>query len=113
MGTWARYGYHASRNRYFVCGSAATVAAIFDDIRHTPAAVPALPQTPTTEAAGVRYPAACGPYRVVSVRDVTLGLDTATTDGLVRFPPRIPPDLRGADGWGRRRSCRATLGRTW
>jgi len=85
-----RFGYHVSRNHYFICPSPQTVMAIFEDIRHTggqaviPA--PAVAGVPSD----IQYPAACGPYAVASVRDVTLGLDTGERDGTVcRELPQI------------------------
>jgi len=55
---YAKFGYFASNNSYFVSPSPATTAAIFDRIR-----APA-------------YPVRCGSYSIKSVRDVTRGFDS-------------------------------------
>ena len=77
---YEQFGYHVSQNHYFICPSPATVAAIFHQIRHASDG-PTLPAP--AAASGVVYPAQCGPYAVRSVRDVTLGVDTAELSGQV------------------------------
>jgi len=107
-----------SRNHYFICPSPQTVAAIFEDIRHA-AGQAVIPAPAVAGAPGdIQYPAACGPYAVASVRDVTLGLDTGERDGVVcRERPQLfgvalasahPSFFASAAASMSRRACRAT-----
>ena len=57
------YGYHLTLTSYYLCYSPDTILDIFTRLRRD----------------GV-YPATCGPYQVVNVRDVTVGFDSSRGD---------------------------------
>ncbi|KAF7236600.1 Glucose 1,6-bisphosphate synthase [Varanus komodoensis] len=60
------YGCHISRTSYFLCYDPATIKRIFERLRNFD-----LPNT---------YPACCGTYGVLDVRDVTTGYDSSQPD---------------------------------
>ena len=66
---YAKYGYYTTCNRYFFCYDPAVLARIFRRLR-----------------AGRKYPTQVGRWRVVRVRDVTTGYDSAMPDGKCALP---------------------------
>ena len=68
---YERYGYSGMVNSYYFCYEQATFSAIFQRIR-------------TLQNGG--YPTSIGPYKVTSVRDIPLGIDTLQTDGASLLP---------------------------
>jgi phosphoglucomutase len=66
------YGYSHMLNRYFFCYDAATFQSIFSRLR-------CMPDTQS-------YPARLGQHRVLSVRDVPIGVDSMFADGKSVFP---------------------------
>jgi phosphoglucomutase len=68
----ALYGHSSMLNGYFHCDNPDTFASIFSRIR--------------TMGPDGGYPREVGGYRVASVRDVPLGLDTREADGKSRLP---------------------------
>eukprot|EP00823_Brevimastigomonas_motovehiculus_P000383 TRINITY_DN10471_c0_g1_i1.p1 TRINITY_DN10471_c0_g1~~TRINITY_DN10471_c0_g1_i1.p1 ORF type:complete len:604 (-),score=158.69 TRINITY_DN10471_c0_g1_i1:305-2116(-) len=65
QGLYKKYGYFQMINSYFFCYAPKTMAAIFSRLR--------------TMNKGT-YPDMCGKYKIQSVRDVPLGIDTAFAD---------------------------------
>ena len=57
------YGYHLTVTSYYLCYSPDTVLSIFTTLRRD----------------GL-YPTSCGPYKVLNVRDVTVGFDSSRGD---------------------------------
>ncbi|XP_063162075.1 glucose 1,6-bisphosphate synthase [Candoia aspera] len=57
------YGYHLSKTSYFLCYDPPTIKRIFERLRNFD-----LPDS---------YPASCGTYRILHVRDVTTGYDSS------------------------------------
>jgi len=64
-----KYGYFASCNSYFFCYDPALLERIFERLR-----------------AGRRFPTACGRWKVVAVRDLTVGYDSTTPDNVPLLP---------------------------
>eukprot|EP00128_Syssomonas_multiformis_P013647 Colp12_sorted_trinity150504_noHs@8701 len=64
-----RYGYFTSNNSYVICYSQPTINKIFDKIRKDQ-----------------KYPAACGPYKIKYIRDLTTGYDNEQPDGKATLP---------------------------
>ncbi|EGD74895.1 hypothetical protein PTSG_07123 [Salpingoeca rosetta] len=74
---YTKYGYHCTFNSYYICGEQATIDAIFSRIRHYDGG----------DASGaVVYPSVVADVQVLSVRDVTLGTDSAQPDGKCLLP---------------------------
>jgi len=63
---YQRYGYHMSKNSYFLCHDADTIKAMFDRLRNY-------------DGSGT-YPTKCGDYSIAHVRDLTAGYDSETPD---------------------------------
>ena len=68
---YKRYGVHVSNNSYYLCYSQVTVKNIFDRIR--------------TFQNG-QYPSACGPYKLLGIRDLTNGYDSTKPDNKPVLP---------------------------
>jgi phosphoglucomutase/phosphopentomutase len=66
------YGYHVSKNSYFICYDPETIKHIFERLRNY-------------DGPG-KYPSAIGPYRIRSVRDLTTGFDSSQPDGKAILP---------------------------
>lgn len=69
---YERYGYHVSRNSYFICYDQPTITAMFERIRNY--------DGPNT------YPKACGPFAISGVRDLTTGYDSSSEDEKATLP---------------------------
>ncbi len=65
---YEKYGHFKMVNSYFFCDRASKLDAVFAALRE-----PA-------------YPTTCGPFAIKSVRDVTMGVDTAQPDGKLILP---------------------------
>lgn len=70
-----QYGYHISNNSYYFCYEPEKITSMFYRIRHWPN---------NPDSAG--YPQNLGRFRIVAVRDLTTGYDTAYTDLKARLP---------------------------
>ncbi|XP_018014829.1 phosphoglucomutase-2 [Hyalella azteca] len=68
------YGYHASRNSYFICHDALKIKAIFERIRNFSG-----PKTYPESVCG-------GKFAVSAVRDLTTGYDSSQADGRAMLP---------------------------
>lgn len=63
---FAKYGYHLSSNSYFICHDPPTIKRMFEELRNM--------------GGQGKYPEACGPYKIQSVRDLTAGYDSSKPD---------------------------------
>ncbi|KAF6775197.1 hypothetical protein AHF37_05794 [Paragonimus kellicotti] len=66
---YSKYGYHITNNSYYFCYDPLKISAMFERIRHWP---------DNPGLAG--YPQALGRFRIVGIRDLTTGYDTAYPD---------------------------------
>ncbi|TPX36225.1 phosphoglucosamine mutase [Synchytrium microbalum] len=76
---YQRYGFFVSNNSYFICHEAATIQSIFDKIRYGAKRAPAPDHS-------YSYPTHLGGFKVTSVRDLTVGYDTSTSDHIPKLP---------------------------
>ncbi|ORX50843.1 hypothetical protein DM01DRAFT_1363573 [Hesseltinella vesiculosa] len=79
---YEKYGHFVSDNSYFICNNKTLIQAIFTRIRFGDQPVK------TTDAYGfeLAYPSSIGGYKVVSVRDLTIGYDSSTPDHQPTLP---------------------------
>ena len=63
-----RYGYFATKNRYFFCYKLSTMKSIFQSISQG------------------HYPTACGEFAISRVRDLQVGYDSGEADQKARLP---------------------------
>jgi len=63
---YQEYGYHVSRNSYYICYDQPTIVSMFERLRNFSG-----PET---------YPTKCGSFAIKSVRDLTTGYDSNFTD---------------------------------
>lgn len=63
MEIYKTYGFHMSKTSYFLCYDPPTIKKIFDRLRNF--------DSPGS------YPACCGPYSILHIRDVTTGYDSS------------------------------------
>ncbi|KAK7464022.1 hypothetical protein BaRGS_00037986 [Batillaria attramentaria] len=63
---YTKYGYHLSSNSYFICHDPPTISRMFDELRNM--------------GGQGKYPDSCGPYKIQSVRDLTVGYDSSKAD---------------------------------
>jgi len=66
------YGKHVSNNSYYFCYDRPQIGKMFDRIR----------KMPNTG----HYPAACGRFKIVNIRDLTVGYDSSFPDNKARLP---------------------------
>lgn len=66
------YGYHVSRNSYFICYDRPTISSMFERLRNYGA--------PNT------YPTTCGEFAIKDVRDLTTGYDSSFPDKKAVLP---------------------------
>ncbi|KAI8075213.1 hypothetical protein BC940DRAFT_230269 [Gongronella butleri] len=78
-----KYGYFVSDNSYFICNDKALIQAIFKRIRFGDN-----PVSSSTSGYGydLAYPATIGGYKVVGIRDLTIGYDSTTVDHQPTLP---------------------------
>ncbi|XP_063778476.1 phosphopentomutase [Pseudophryne corroboree] len=67
-----KYGYHISRNSYFLCYDQTTIRNLFDNLRNYDG--------------GTDYPKMCGKFKVTGVRDLTTGYDSNQPDKKAILP---------------------------
>lgn len=63
---FGRYGYHISRNSYFLCYDQTTIKNLFDNLRNY--------------NGDSGYPKLCGKFQLTGVRDLTTGFDDNQPD---------------------------------
>ncbi|KAF7723588.1 Phosphoglucomutase-3 [Apophysomyces ossiformis] len=75
-GLYKKYGYFVSDNSYFICHDKQLIGQIFERIRYG------------EHPFGYRlsYPETIGGYKVVGIRDLTIGYDSNTSDGNPTLP---------------------------
>ena len=66
---YSDYGFHLSMTSYYLCYDPNTILKIFTRLR-----------------TNGNYPVTCGPYKVLSVRDVTVGYDSSRSDKKCVYP---------------------------
>lgn len=67
-----KYGYHISRNSYFLCYDQPTIKNLFDNLRNYDG--------------DSKYPKLCGTFEVTGVRDLTTGFDNNQPDDKAILP---------------------------
>ncbi|XP_073502309.1 phosphopentomutase isoform X2 [Phyllobates terribilis] len=67
-----KYGYHISRNSYFLCYDQTTIKNLFDNLRNY--------------NGDAKYPKLCGKFEVTGVRDLTTGYDDNQPDNKAILP---------------------------
>ncbi|XP_056412490.1 phosphopentomutase isoform X2 [Hyla sarda] len=67
-----KYGYHISRNSYFLCYDQTTIRNLFDNLRNFDE--------------DSKYPKRCGKFDVTGVRDLTTGFDDNQPDNIAILP---------------------------
>ncbi|KAL7754511.1 hypothetical protein RI367_000496 [Sorochytrium milnesiophthora] len=72
---YVQYGYFATNNHYIIEHDGAKIRHMFDKIRYT-----------SGKQDKPSYPPALGPYKILSVRDLTVGYDTTTSDNKPVLP---------------------------
>ncbi|KAA3676427.1 phosphoglucomutase / phosphopentomutase [Paragonimus westermani] len=72
---YSKYGYHITNNSYYFCYDPLKISAMFERIRHWP-----------DKPGPAGYPQALGRFRIVGIRDLTTGYDTAYPDLKARLP---------------------------
>jgi phosphomannomutase len=72
---YQKYGYFVGLQSYFIVENRSDADAIFYTLRNYP-----------DHNSNHKYPSSCGNYKITSVRDVTLGKDTGTSDGRSDMP---------------------------
>ena len=70
-----RYGYYATKNKYFFCYDPNTLYRIFNRMRST-----------GPEVNGTKYPNSIGGFEIERIRDLTVGYDSSTPN----FKPVLP-----------------------
>ncbi|KAI8145427.1 hypothetical protein BJV82DRAFT_643703 [Fennellomyces sp. T-0311] len=78
---YAKYGYFVSENSYFICDDKQTIQTIFERIRYGYEAT-----SENLKAGKYEYPKEIAGYRVVGVRDLTVGYDSNTPDNRPTLP---------------------------
>lgn len=73
---YEKYGFWVSNNGYFICHDPATIKLIFNKIRHGS----------NGPEKTLQYPSTIGGSKVVSIRDLTAGFDSSTTDNKPTLP---------------------------
>ncbi|KAJ3319383.1 Phosphoglucomutase-2 [Boothiomyces sp. JEL0866] len=68
------YGFWVSQNSYFICHDKPTIAKIFDKIRYAPSTL------------NLEYPKEIGGFKVVYVRDLTIGYDSLAPENKPTLP---------------------------
>ncbi|KAJ2996815.1 Phosphoglucomutase-2 [Globomyces sp. JEL0801] len=79
---YEKYGYWVSNNAYFICHDKQVINAIFDKIRYGANPIPVDGSYPYKLA----YPEEINGIKVVSVRDLTIGYDSSTSDHKPTLP---------------------------
>jgi phosphomannomutase len=77
-----RYGYWVSNNAYFICHEKIVINRIFDKIRY--GSVPR--EIPGQTGFALDYPKSIAGFKVVYVRDLTVGYDSSTPDHRPTLP---------------------------
>jgi phosphomannomutase len=79
---YEKYGYWVSNNAYFICHEKPVINRIFDKIRYgsTPQ------QIPGQTGFSLKYPKSIAGFKVVYVRDLTVGYDSSTADHRPTLP---------------------------
>lgn len=72
---YCQYGYHISNNSYYFCYDPPKITTMFERIRNWP-----------DNPGPAGYPQALGRFRIVGIRDLTTGYDTAFPDLKARLP---------------------------
>lgn len=67
------YGYHISKNSYFICHDQDTIRSLFDHLRNY-------------DGQKGRYPSECGRFSITTVRDLTTGYDSNQPDNKAILP---------------------------
>lgn len=62
-----RYGYHISKNSYFICHDQSVIRSLFERLRNHGGQKDS-------------YPTKCGPFSISAVRDLTTGYDSNQPD---------------------------------
>ncbi|CAB1327173.1 unnamed protein product [Coregonus sp. 'balchen'] len=73
---YEEYGYHISKNSYFICHDQEVIRAMFDRLRHYG----------NQDQEAVSYPRQCGGVPITAVRDLTTGYDSNQTDNKAVLP---------------------------
>nr|KAJ3421294.1 Phosphoglucomutase-2 [Polyrhizophydium stewartii] len=84
MSLYEKYGYFTSNNGYFICHEQPVINALFDDIRYGRERVAS--QAGAQYKFELRYPTEIGGSKVVWVRDLTVGYDSAQPDHKPTLP---------------------------
>ncbi|KAJ3309024.1 Phosphoglucomutase-2 [Boothiomyces sp. JEL0838] len=71
---YQKYGYWVSQNSYFICHDKPTINKIFDKIRYAP------------NSTNLDYPKEIGGFKVVYVRDLTIGYDNLAPNNKPTLP---------------------------
>ncbi|KAI9263681.1 hypothetical protein BY458DRAFT_534386 [Sporodiniella umbellata] len=78
---YKKYGYFVSENSYFICDDKKKIADIFERIRFGDAK-----EEDSKFKYKLNYPKTVGGHNVVSVRDLTIGYDSSSPDGVPTLP---------------------------
>uniref|UniRef100_A0A8K9X7P1 Phosphoglucomutase 2 n=1 Tax=Oncorhynchus mykiss TaxID=8022 RepID=A0A8K9X7P1_ONCMY len=71
---YEEYGYHITKNSYFICHDQEVIRAMFDRLRHY------------GNQEDVSYPRQCGGVAITAVRDLTTGYDSSQADNKAVLP---------------------------
>ncbi|CAO3678925.1 unnamed protein product [Rhizopus stolonifer] len=78
---YKKYGYFVSENSYFICDDKKKIADIFERIRFGD-----VKEQDTKFVYKLNYPKTVGGHQVTSVRDLTIGYDSSSSDGEPTLP---------------------------
>ncbi|KAM9398392.1 phosphopentomutase isoform 3-T5 [Salvelinus alpinus] len=73
---YKEYGYHLTKNSYFICHDQEVIRAMFDRLRHYG----------NQDREDVSYPRQCGGVAITAVRDLTTGYDSSQADNKAVLP---------------------------
>ncbi|XP_019732228.1 phosphopentomutase [Hippocampus comes] len=71
---YEEYGYHLSKNSYFICHDQAVIRSLFERLRNF------------GSGGKDSYPSKCGPFSITAVRDLTTGYDSNQPDNKAILP---------------------------
>ncbi|KAL1023998.1 hypothetical protein UPYG_G00050070 [Umbra pygmaea] len=75
---YEEYGYHITKNSYFICHDQKVIRALFQRLRHY--------GNKHEDQEAVSYPSECGGFTITSVRDLTTGYDSTQKDKKAILP---------------------------
>ncbi|XP_028974313.2 phosphoglucomutase-2 [Esox lucius] len=75
---YEEYGYHISKNSYFICHDQEVIRSLFQRLRHY--------GNEDNDQDAVSYPSECGGFAITAVRDLTTGYDSTQRDQKAVLP---------------------------